>query len=62
MKNLLSQSDAVVVSVNIMVLILVICVSIVIYYILRFDHFWPNEISHTPIHVDDAPSESRKSE
>ena len=45
-----------------MVFILVICVSIVIYYILRFDHFWPNEISHTPIHVDHAPSESRKSE
>ena len=30
-------------SVNIMILILLISVSIVIYYILRYDHFFPND-------------------
>jgi len=29
--------------VNIMILILLISVSIVIYYILRYDHYFPNE-------------------
>ncbi len=30
-------------SVNVMILLLLISVGIVIYYIMRYDHYWPNE-------------------
>jgi len=30
-------------SVNIMVAILLVCVTIAIYYIMRYDHFFPND-------------------
>ncbi len=37
-----------------MITILLISVAIVIYYIMRYDHFWPNEISTSHSHDDHA--------
>ena len=34
-------------SVNIMIMILLVAVSIVIYYILTYDEFYPNDSSHS---------------
>jgi len=33
-------------SVNVMILLLLISVSIVIYYILRYDHYFPNDYKY----------------
>ena len=34
-------------SVNIMIVILLVAVSIIIYYILKYDEFYPNDLTHS---------------
>ena len=35
-------------SVNIMIAILLVAVSVVIYYILKYDEFYPNDLTDSP--------------
>ena len=34
-------------SVNVMVAILLVAVSVIIYYILKYDEFYPNDLTHS---------------